>query len=254
MRCLSSTKRRRANPDAMEGRILAMTAGVRRTRIRMRESMEKIIIWGGTGNLRVLYEMLADTFHIAGYFDNNANVAKHYRGIPLLGNRQAFLEWVSGLTGTDRPNFIVGIGPGHGNDRLAIHDELKAHGLRPITAIHRTAFVAETAEVGEGSQVYANAAVCADVRIGRACIVNTSASVDHECVVEHGATVGPGAILAGLVEVGPNADIYAGATILPRIRVGASAVVGAGAVVLEDVPDHAVVVGNPARVIRTREG
>lgn len=254
MRCLNSTQRRRATSDALDGRLLAITAGVSSMGRRVQESMEKIIIWGGTGNLRVLYEMLVDRFHIAGYFDNNANVAKDYRGIPLLGNRKAFLEWVSGLAGADKPNFIVGIGPGHGNDRLAIHDELKAHGLRPITAIHRTAFVAETAQVGEGSQVYANAAVCADVRIGRACIVNTSASIDHECVIEHGATVGPGAILAGLVKVGANADIYAGATILPRIRVGTGAAVGAGAVVLEDVPDHAVVVGNPARVIKVREG
>jgi len=48
-----------------------------------------------------------------------------------------------------------------------------------------------------------------------------------------------------------NAWIGAGATILPGVCVGKHAVVGAGAVVTKDVPDYAVVVGNPARIVKT---
>ena len=44
--------------------------------------------------------------------------------------------------------------------------------------------------------------------------------------------------------------IGAGATILPGVRVGRHAVVGAASVVTRDVPDYAVAVGNPARVIK----
>lgn len=47
-----------------------------------------------------------------------------------------------------------------------------------------------------------------------------------------------------------RATIGTGAVLLPGITVGEGALVGAGAVVLEDVPDGAVVVGNPARIIR----
>ena len=52
------------------------------------------------------------------------------------------------------------------------------------------------------------------------------------------------------VEIGDHAWIGAGATILPGVRVGRHAIVGAAAVVTKDVPDHAVVAGNPARVIK----
>ncbi|MGI5097513.1 acyltransferase [Treponema socranskii] len=45
--------------------------------------------------------------------------------------------------------------------------------------------------------------------------------------------------------------IGAGATILPGVCVGKHAVVGAGSVVTKDVPDYAVVVGSPARIIKT---
>lgn len=44
--------------------------------------------------------------------------------------------------------------------------------------------------------------------------------------------------------------IGAGATILPGVCVGKFAIVGAGSVVTKDVPDYAVVVGNPARVVK----
>ena len=52
------------------------------------------------------------------------------------------------------------------------------------------------------------------------------------------------------VEIGDYAWIGAGATILPGVRVGRHAVVGAAAVVTKDVPDYAVAVGNPAKVIK----
>jgi len=50
----------------------------------------------------------------------------------------------------------------------------------------------------------------------------------------------------------PREDVWIGVnvTILPGVTIGENAVVGAGAVVTKDVPDNAVVVGNPARVIR----
>ncbi|MGN1363122.1 MAG: DapH/DapD/GlmU-related protein [Methanobrevibacter sp.] len=48
-----------------------------------------------------------------------------------------------------------------------------------------------------------------------------------------------------------GAWIGAGATVLPGVCIGKYAVVGAGSVVTKDVPDYNVVVGNPARVIKT---
>ena len=52
------------------------------------------------------------------------------------------------------------------------------------------------------------------------------------------------------VEIGDYAWIGAGATVLPGVRVGRHAVIGAASVVTKDVPDYAVAVGNPARVIK----
>jgi acetyltransferase-like isoleucine patch superfamily enzyme len=51
--------------------------------------------------------------------------------------------------------------------------------------------------------------------------------------------------------VGEGTLVGAGAIVLPGIKIGAWVIVGAGAVVTKDVPDRCIVVGNPARIIKS---
>ena len=57
-------------------------------------------------------------------------------------------------------------------------------------------------------------------------------------------------LLCKPVHIKKNAWIGAGVTILPGVTIGENAIVGAASVVTKDVPDNAIVVGNPARVLR----
>ena len=73
--------------------------------------------------------------------------------------------------------------------------------------------------------------------------------------------IGAGTVLAGVVEpasatpvvVEDNVMIGANAVVIEGVRIGRNAVVGAGAIVISDVPPNAVVVGNPARVIKMKD-
>jgi carbonic anhydrase/acetyltransferase-like protein (isoleucine patch superfamily) len=56
----------------------------------------------------------------------------------------------------------------------------------------------------------------------------------------------------GDVQIGADVWVGSGATILSGVRIGHGAIIGARAVVTRDVPDYAIVGGNPAKVIRLR--
>lgn len=214
--------------------------------------MGGVVVWGAMGQAKVLHEALAGTAHRIVLLVDNRDLDSPLLGIPIVKGEVGLSEWLGNRSNSEELFGAVAVGGARGGDRIALMDVLRAHALRPLTVIHRTAFVAANAELGEGCQVMAQSAVCACVRLGDGVIVNTAASVDHDCVIGRGAHIGPGARLAGEIVVGDRAFIGTGAVVLPRVRVGDDAIVGAGAVVTKDVHVGETVVGNPARSHRMK--
>jgi sugar O-acyltransferase (sialic acid O-acetyltransferase NeuD family) len=212
-----------------------------------------IIFWGASGHAKVLRECVGhEGRRLVAVFDNNRDVPAPFADVPIYFEIDGFESWLASRNQSSEnlPDFLVAIGGDRGAVRLELHERLSSYGVTPLTAIHPTAFVASDVRVGAGSQLLAHATVCVDVTVGRQCIINTGANVDHECLLEDGVHICPGATLAGLVKVGRCAMIGSGAVVLPRRVIGDHAIVGAGAVVTRDVPERAIVVGNPARLLR----
>jgi UDP-3-O-[3-hydroxymyristoyl] glucosamine N-acyltransferase len=85
--------------------------------------------------------------------------------------------------------------------------------------------------------------------------VKTDAHVHiaHNCWVRRGAKLTAHAELSGSVEVGEDAWLGPNCSVIESRRIGAGALVGIAANVVKDVPDGAVVAGNPARILRKAE-
>ncbi len=153
--------------------------------------------------------------------------------------------------------------------------------------VHPTAEVSPGAEIGEGASIWHQAQVRERARIGPGCVIGKGVYVDfdvhiganckvqnyscvyHGTTLEDGVFVGPEVVFTndryprainpdGAIkgaddwEVGPTLVKYGAAigsrsVVLPGVTIGRWALVGAGAVVTRDVPDHALVAGNPAR-------
>ena len=113
-------------------------------------------------------------------------------------------------------------------------------------------YVAREARLDIGGGCYFNdsaTVICVGhTRIGQRCAVSLNTAIldgnIHQLVLNGAARP-----RVQSVTVGDDVWIGLGATIMPGVKVGDRAIIGAGSVVTSDVPSHAVVAGNPARVI-----
>ncbi|WPY99736.1 acetyltransferase [Christiangramia sp. OXR-203] len=143
-------------------------------------------------------------------------------------------------------NTIVAIGDNKIRKNICVKYNIKLH----EALIHKTATVSKAATVSKGSVVMAGAVINHSAKIGENSIINSNAIIEHDVSIAKFVHVSPSASVTGGVSIGEGSHIGAGASIIPGIKIGKWVTIGAGAVILKDVPDHAVVVGNPGRIIK----
>lgn len=140
----------------------------------------------------------------------------------------------------------------------------------------------QSSEIGEGTRVWQFSVILKNATIGSNCNICAHTLIENDVLIGNDVTIKSGVYLWDGITVEDNvfigpcvaftndkmprskqypekflrttirkgASIGANSTILPGITLGKNCMVGAGAVVTRDVPPHAVVVGNPAKVLR----
>ena len=151
--------------------------------------------------------------------------------------------------------------------------------------IHPNSIVEKGTTVGNGTRIWAFVHILGGAKIGDDCNICDHVFIENDVIIGNRVTVKSGVQLwdgiriENNVFIGPNAtftndkfprskhypsqflrtlvkegaSIGANATILPGLTIGKKAMIGAGSVVIHEVPDYALVVGNPARIVKYLE-
>ncbi|MDM7995297.1 MAG: acetyltransferase [Acidobacteriota bacterium] len=179
---------------------------------------------------------------IAGFVENmdRDRCRNSINGLPVF--------WIDDLAGAaDKYAAICGIATTH---RSRFTDQIDSLGLPFATLVHPTAHVSRTASLGPGTLVGAGAIIGAHTSLGRHVFVNRGVLIGHHTHIGDFVSLQPGANVAGACTVEPSAYIGMGAIVIDHKRVGRHSVVAAGAVVIEDLPDHVLAVGVPAKIVK----
>lgn len=147
--------------------------------------------------------------------------------------------------------------------------------------IHKLSDV-QSSNIGNGTRIWQFSVVLEGAQIGRNCNICAHTLIENDVVIGENVTIKSGVYLWDGIQIEDNvfigpcvafandkyprskqypevfaktiikkgASVGANVTILPSIIIGENAMIGAGSVITKNVPDNAVVVGNPAKVIR----
>lgn len=149
------------------------------------------------------------------------------------------------------------------NNNIHKFADVQSQSIGDGTSIWQFCVVLAGAKIGENCNICANVLIESDVIIGDNVTVKSGVQLWDGVRIEDKVFIGPNAtftndimprskvypaqFLQTVIKVG--ASIGANATILPGVTVAEGAMIGAGAVVTRSVPPHAIVAGNPARII-----
>ena len=141
-------------------------------------------------------------------------------------------------------------------DKVVIADFVNLYGCEIGSGTKVGAFVEiqRDAVIGNNCKISSHSFICEGVTIGNGVFVGHNVSFINDkipkAVNADGTIKGRDDWSMDRTFVDDCASIGTGATIMGGIKIGKNAIIGAGSVVLHDVPEYAVVVGNPAHIIR----
>ncbi|MGV2950395.1 NeuD/PglB/VioB family sugar acetyltransferase [Acinetobacter sp. AGC35] len=141
--------------------------------------------------------------------------------------------------------------------REKIANRLEADGIQLWSVMADNVVLMDDVQIAAGAALSPFVTITSNIKIGKCFHANLYSYVEHDCVIGDFVTFAPGVKCNGNIHIQDHAYIGAGAMIKQGspdqpLVIGRGAIVGMGAVVTKSVPAGVTVVGNPARIVKSR--
>lgn len=208
----------------------------------------RVVILGASDAGRIVAYNLSYDKHceIAGFVDaDRARWGTQVAGIGVLGPDAMLAE----LRSKGATHAVIAAGDP--KLRTALRLTVEASGLELGNAIHPSVLVSPAARLGRGIVILAASVLSDNPIVEDNVWIGLAATITHDTRVGRDSLIGGRSAIGAYVDIGEGAMVGWGAVIGLRCRIGAGAAVGSGANVASDIPERAVAVGNPARIVKT---
>lgn len=218
--------------------------------------MKKLIILGGSGIGMIAASIANDLgyYEVVGFLNDviepGLEIGK-FSKIKVIGRTEDVYRY----TKLDNYYFFIAyVGLQNEKDTFKKINSLNIPPDRFVTLIHPTAIIPKGfCEIGLGVLFAPLSQLSPDTKISDNCILLANSFVGHDSFLDKFAHVATNGVIGANVHVGKAVHVGSNATIREKVKIGDYSLIGAGSMVLNDVPENSVVVGNPARILQTRD-
>ncbi|AUC75606.1 DapH/DapD/GlmU-related protein [Olleya sp. Bg11-27] len=201
----------------------------------------------GVGNYtEVIIELARDCgFTVKGlYHYNSDRIGEELLGVKIIDSTDNLYN--SNLNGRQ---FAVTIG--ENKLRSDIGSKIRSFGGETPNLTHPSAFIYDSATLGQGCFIHLNAVIWTRATLGDDCIISPNGMIAHHASIGDGCSVAPFSVVGAYCKIGKRVLFGINSIILSKsLTLGDDCIVGAKANVTKSYPEKCVLVGNPARKIK----
>lgn len=148
----------------------------------------------------------------------------------------------------------VVIAMGEPEYKIRLYSKVKECGYRFGNVIHPSVYISPYAKLGEGIIAQMGSMIAAGACVGNNVTLEQYVVVSHDSIIEDHVQISAFTMVAGHCKIGEGTYIGIGALVRDEIAIGRDTIIGMGSVVVRNIPDCVIAMGNPARVIKNRDG
>ena len=211
----------------------------------MMKKKKEIILIGGGGHCKACIDVIEteNKFRIIGIVDKREKVGAKVLGYKVFASDEDLPSLIKKYQ-----NFLITVGQMKSpKKRRDLFTWLKKFNLKLPVIISPYAHISKHSEIDQGTIILHGVHVNAGVRIGKNCIINTSAVIEHDSWIEDHCHISTASIINGECHIAEGTFVGSNSVIRNNIAITKNTIIGAGSVVVKSINKSGIYTGNPGR-------